>query len=342
MNKITTVAIDLGKEVFQVGFGDRHGREVGEQKRIKSREEFARFIETLQPSLCAVMEVGLGAQAWAAKLQARGIRVRLLPAQLVVKHRCGGKNDRNDVRAILRAAQDDDIHDVAVKSPEQLAMQALHRARAGWTSRRTAVSNQMRGLLTEHGVVFAKGDAAFERGIAGALADASVPLPWSLRDLLGQLLEEWHSISARIEAQDHELKRLARTDPIARRLDAIPGVGPITATAMACKAIELKRFENCRKFAATFGLIPAQDSSSDKVRLGRMTRQGDPYLRSVLVSGAQSVVKYAVTRTDQQPMTRRLQRWAQRHGAKGAAVRLANHNLRVIFQMLTRNEDYRR
>lgn len=342
MSKITTVAIDLGKSVFQVGFGDRHGREVGKQRRLESRDEFAQFIDNLQPPLIAVLEVGLGAQAWAARLQARGIKVRLLPAQLVVKHRCGGKNDRNDVRSILRAAQDEEIHEVAVKSPEQLAMQALHRARAGWTSRRTALSNQIRGLLIEHGVVFAKGDAAFEQGVSAALADASVPLPWLLRDLLAQLVEEWHSIGARIEAQDSELKRLVRMDPTARRLDAIPGVGPVTATAMACKAIDLGRFKNCRKFAATFGLVPAQDSSSDKIRLGRMTRQGDSYLRSSLVSGAQAVVKYAVARNDQRPMTRRLQRWAQRHGAKGAAVRLANHNLRVIFQMLTRNEDYRR
>lgn len=342
MSKITTVAIDLGKEVFQVGYGDRHGREVGKQKRFDLREAFAEFIQTLPPPLVAVLEVGLGAQAWAAKLKSRGIEVRLLPAHLVVKHRCGGKNDRNDVRAILRAAQDKEIHDVAVKSPEQLAMQALHRARAGWTSRRTSLSNQIRGLLTEHGVVFGKGDAAFERGVVGALADASVPLPWSLRDLIAQLLEEWHAIGARIEAQDVELQRLARTDPIARRLDAIPGVGPVTATAMACKAIELSRFANCRKFAATFGLIPAQDSSSDKVRLGRMTRRGDPYLRSALVSGAQAVVKYAIAREDDRPMTRRLQRWAHRHGAKGAAIRLANHNLRVMFRMLTRNEEYRR
>ena len=341
MSKTTTVAIDLGKQLFQVGFGDRHGREVGEQRQLKSRDELEAFINDLEPTLRVVMEVGLGAQAWAAKVRSRGIRVRLLPAQLVAKHRCGGKNDRNDVRAILRADQDREIHAVAVKSPDQLAMQALHRARAGWNSRRTSISNQMRGLLAEHGVVFAKGDSAFVNGIDGVIADASVPLPWCLRDLLAQLMEEWRAISARLQAQDVELKKLARADPIAHRLDEIPGVGPVTATAMACKAIELERFANCRKFAAIFGLIPRQDSSSDKIRLGRMSRNGDDYLRSALVSGAQAVVKYAVNRKDNQPMTRRLQRWAKHHGAKGAAIRLANRNLRVIFQMLTRNEEYR-
>lgn len=343
MNKLTTVAIDLGKHTFQIGFANAAGKEIREQQRKRSRAEFAEFVGKLEPGVSVVMEVGHGAQAWARCLKERGIKVRLLPAQLVAKHRVGPKNDPNDVRALLRAATDSQIHEVPIKTQEQLALQAMHRGRQGWVQRRTAIANQVRGLLVEHDIVIAKGSKALAACVERVLPDAAVPLPSLLRDLIATLMAEWRHLGERIEAMDHDLARLAAEDPIARRIDAIPGVGAVIATAIAVKAVELKkRFPNCRRFAASFGLVPEQHSSSDKVRLGHMTKRGDRYLRSLLVCGAQSVVRQLPRRTERHDRdTERLRRWHARHGTKGAAIRLANHNLRTMYALLTRDQDYR-
>lgn len=340
MNKVTTIAVDLAKDVFQVGFFDDRGDAVGPQRRIPSRREFERFLKQLEPPLTILLEVGLGAQAWARLAQANGLTVRLLPAQRVAEHRSGPKNDRKDVAAIARAARDQDIHDVPVKTTEQLSLQALHRIREGWVRRRTVIANQVRGLLTDQGIAFAKGDRAFNAAAQRVVSDADVAISPLLRELIADSYAEWFSLGERRERLDRELKRIAATDPIARRLDAIRGIGPITATALACKAIELERFANARCFAASFGLIPEQDSTGGRTRLGHMTRRGDRYIRSLLVSGAQAVIRHLPSRTDNSKLTNRIRRWVTRRGAKAAAIRLANHNLRVAYTLLTRKQEY--
>lgn len=332
MNKITTIAIDLAKHVFQVAAEDARGEEVW-QKRLRSRAAMDAFIQSLTPPLKVGLEAGLGAQAWARALAARGLEVRVLPAQRVAEHRSGAKNDRNDARAILRALHDCSIHPVPVKSTAQLTMQALLRVRAGWQRRRTAVANQMRGLLLEHGLAIAQGDAALARALERVLPDAQVPIPDRLRGLLAELAGEWEGLHQRVQAMDPELAQLAHADPVARRLCTIPGIGPLTATALACKGLDPARFRNARQFAAYFGLVPDQHSSGNQRRLGRMSRRGDRYLRGLLVSGAHAVLRH--TRSDATDAGhRRMLRWQQRHGSKGAAVRLANHNLRVVFALL--------
>ena len=340
MSKITTLGIDLAKRVFQVAAEDARGVEQPiERSRFTSREAFAAYLGTLAPPLRVGMETGPGAQAWARLLQSRGIDVQVLPAQRVAEHRSGAKNDANDARAILRALRDTSIHPVPVKSVEQLTMQALHRARQGWMARKTALGNQMRGLLLEHGVTVAQGDAAL------CVALARVPqhelVPQRLRDLIEVLWDEWQAQVARIAASDLEFKALARQDPLARRLDAIAGIGPLTATALACKGLEPGRFRNARMFAAYFGVVPDQHSSGEKIRLGRMSKRGDGYVRQLLINGAHAVVR--VVRHDAtDALSRRVLRWRGRHGVKGAAVRLANHNLRVVWAMLKNQTSYRR
>ena len=340
MNKITTIAVDLAKHVFEVAEEDRHGK-VLMTRRLKSREEFYGFIQTLKPPLLVGLEVGLGAQAWARVLQERGLEVRLLPAQLVAMHRSGAKNDRNDARAILRALRDEKIHAVPVKTTAQLSLQALHRARAGWVRRKTALSNQMRGLLLEHGVVFGKGDKRLMELVPQVLESASIPLPDQLRGLLQVLWLDWQAQVRMIEAIERDFVKLARQDPIARRLITIPGVGVLTATALACKGIDVSKFRNSRQFAAYFGIVPEQHSSGDKVRLGKMTKRGDRYIRSLTINGAHSVLR-CVKKHDQRSEARRLRRWRERHGSKGAAVRLANRNLRIVWALLRTQVDYHR
>lgn len=340
MEKITTIAVDLAKHVFQVGFYDARGDEVCPQERYKSRSAFIRFLEGLKPPVTVVFEVGLGAQAWARRVQSLGLQVLLLPAQRVKEHRSGAKSDRHDVPAIARAARNPTIHAVPVKTTAQLALQGLHRIREGWVRRRTTVVNQIRGLLGDQGLVFAKGDRAFELAVATALGDAGPPLEPMLRELIAESYAEWCLLGERKERLDAELKRIAATDPVARRIDAIRGIGPITATALACKAVALERFANGRCFAASFGIVPELDSSADRIRLGRMSKRGDRYIRSLLIGGAQAVIRHLPRRKDNSPLTQRLRRWVEKRGTKAAAIRLANHNLRVIFALLTRDQEY--
>jgi transposase len=332
------VAIDLAKHVFQVGAEDASGRCVFEH-RYRSRGAFHEFIRTLRAPTRVLMETGPGAQAWARELQAQGVTVHLLPAQRVEEHRSGAKNDRNDVLAILRAGRDRTIHPVPVKTVLQLTMQALHRARTGYVRRRTALGNQMRGLLQEHGVIAAQGGHALDRLLLQVLEDASVPIPDRLRMLLAELHAEWKALAGKIDVLSAELGQAAREDPMSRRLMTIPGIGPIIASALVCKEIRSDRFASARQFAAYFGLVPDQHSSGSRIRLGRMSRRGDRYLRSLLIEGAHAVLNQVRTKPPSADVDR-LRRWLQRHGRKGAAVRLANRNLRIVWALLQRQGTY--
>ncbi|HET7268554.1 MAG TPA: IS110 family transposase [Oleiagrimonas sp.] len=332
MNKITAIAIDLAKTVFQIAGEDARG-EVVLTKRLKSRKAMHHFIQKLEPPLTVAIEAGPGAQAWAREIQARGVTVAILPAQHTAAHRSGPKNDANDALSILRALHDVSVHPVPVKTQEQLAMQALHRARRGWTRRMTAIINQTRGLLLEQGIVIPKGVAPWRRKVARVLEDAEAPIPDRLRELVAILMGEWEWHNERMAKLDAELEVLSRTDPVARHLCQIHGVGKITSTAMACKGINPERFANSRQFAAYFGVTPNQHSSGTKIHLGKMSRHGDTYLRNALIEGAHSVISH--TRSDATDRySRRIQRWVKHSGPNGAAVRLANHNLRVIWVLL--------
>jgi transposase len=338
--RMTTVAIDLAKNVFQVA-GENTIGEVVLEERLRSRQMFWSFACDLKPGTEVLMEVGPGAQSWARAFLDRGLSVRVLPARRVAEHRSGSKNDRKDCLAILRAGRDRSIEAVPIKSTEALAFQALHRVRSGYQRRRTAIGNQIRGLLIEHGVVMAKGPAALRARVDRVLEDATIPLPDLLRELLAELWAEWHTLSDRIDAVTDRIERAVAENATARRLMTIPGFGPVTASALVCKETAIARFPNGRQFAAYFGLIPKQNSSGEKVRLGRMTRAGDAYIRTLAIQGAQSVLQRVRSDAEDRD-SQRLIRWKQRHGTKGAAVRLANRNLRVAWALLSREGVYQR
>lgn len=328
MAQVRTFAVDLAKRVFAIA-GESATGEVIYEVSCRSREAFwADFVRRVSPGQQVLLETGPGAQAWARELQSRGAVVRILPAQRVAEHRSGPKNDRNDALALLRAGRNTSLQAVPVKSPEQLALQALHRVRRGYLRRRTALSNQMRGLMLEHGVVIPRGTAALSAALQRVLPDASVPLPERLREVLAELEAEWRHLGTRIEALSAQLSQIAAQEPVARRLMTVPGIGPITASALLCKELAIERFATARQFAAYFGLVPEQHSTGGRTRLGRMSRRGDRYLRGLLTEGAHSLL----VRPDRN--NERLQRWLQRHGKKGAAVRLANRNLRIVWALL--------
>ncbi len=340
LSACTTVAIDLAKRVFQVAGEDALGRVLYEE-RIKSREAFHAFLCKLSPDVVVLVETGPGAQAWARQLQGQGNLTRILPAKLVADHRSGAKNDRNDALAILRAGRDSKIAAVPIKSAAALAMQALHRARQGYVRRRTAISNQMRGLLLEHGVALAQGDVAISQAIPRVLEDATQPLPDLLRELIDELLGEWRQMGERINILTGRLEAAANEDKTAKRLMTVRGIGPIIATALLAKQTEPERFANARQFAAYFGMVPEQNSSGERVRLGKMTKRGDGYLRSLMIQGAHAVLRQ-IRPDSEQPDDRRLQRWLGRLGRKEAAVRLANRNLRIVWALLQNEQTYHR
>lgn len=336
----STVAVDLAKNVFQIAGEDTLGQVMYEE-RIKSREAFFAFLRKLPAGVMVLMETGPGAQAWARLLQAQSNPVRILPAQHVANHRSGAKNDRNDVLAILRAGRDVNVASVPVKSTAQLAMQALHRARQGYVKRRTSMGNQIRGLLLEQGISMAQGAATLSRTVPRILEDATQPLPDMLRELIDEMLGEWSHLAERIDVLTGRLEAAAREDETAKRLMTVRGIGPIIATALLAKQTEPERFTNARMFAAYFGTVPEQHSSGEKVRLGKMSKRGDGYLRSLAIQGAHAVLRQ-VRADSEHPDDHRLRRWLSRHGQKGAAVRLANRNLRIVWVLLQNDQTYRR
>jgi len=336
----TTVAVDLAKHVFQVAGEDAGGRVIYEE-RIRSRESFWAFLHGLPGGLTVLLETGPGAQAWARQAQSEGQQVRLLPAQRVAEHRSGAKNDRNDAHALLRAGRDRGIAAVPVKRVEALAMQALHRVRQGYVRRRTAIVNQARGLLLEHGIALPQGGAAMAERMGRILEDATQPVPALLRELSAELLAEWTHLGLRIEALTGQLEAYAKQDDTARRLMTVRGFGPIIATGLVAKETQPQRFPNARQFAAYFGTVPEQHSSGQRIRLGRMSKRGDGYLRSLVIEGAHAVLRQ-LKPDSSAPDDRRLQRWMQHHGRKGAAIRLANRNLRIAWVLLQSEATYRR
>ena len=330
------MVIDLAKNGFQVA-GENGTGEVVFEKRLRSRQQFWTLVPGLEPGTEVLMEAGPGAQSWARMLREQGLRVRILPARRVAEHRSGSKNDRKDCLAILRAGRDRSIDPVPIKSIEALAFQALHRVRSGYQRRRTAIGNQIRGLLIEHGVVMARGPAALRARVDCILEDATVPIPDLLRELIAELWAEWQTLSTRIDAVTDRIKQAVASNATAQRLMTIRGFGPILSSALVCKETATDRFANGRRFAAYFGDVPKQNSSGEKVRLDKMTRAGDAYIRTLAIQGAQSVLQRVPANAEDRD-SRRLLRWKQCHGTKGAAVRLANRNLRIAWALLNDKE----
>jgi transposase len=338
LSTCTTLAVDLAKNVFQLAAENTRGKVLYEH-RLKSRDAFHTFLRRLPAPMTVLMETGPGAQGWARLLLSLGHTPRILPAQHVQTHRSGPKNDRNDVLAILRAGRDERISAVPVKSIEALTMQALHRVRRGYQRRHTALSNQMRGFLLEHGIALAQGHNAIADRLPLLLQDAEAPLPDLLRELLADLLAEWEHLGERIDVITGRLAESAGSDPKARRLLTVRGVGPITATAILAKETDPARFRNARQYAAYYGAVPNQHSTGEKVRLGKMSKRGDGYIRSLMLEGAQAVLRH-VKPDSPHPDDRRLLRWLHRHGRKGAAIRLANRNLRILWVLLQSEHTY--
>lgn len=330
----TTIAIDLAKSVFEVAVSERPGR-VSARHRL-SRSACARFLAQ-QPPATIVMEACGTAHHWAREARARGHAVRLLPPRDVQRYRKGSKTDRNDAKALLEADRNEDVHPVAVKSVDQQALVGLHRLRSGWIATRTARINTLRGLLRELGQTIPTGARNVVPHVQALLADETIPA--LLRPVLGSAAEEVPDLERRIQEVEAQLGAIARQSELIRRIRTVPGVGLLTATALAA-SVDLTGYPSGRHFASSLGLTPRESSSGHRRRLGRITKRGDPYLRTLLIHGARSVLHHA--KRCQAP--HRLQAWAlERERARGhnkAAVAVANKLARIVWAVAVREEAY--
>jgi transposase len=335
--KLKRIAIDLAKKVFQVHGVDRH-EQVKLKKQLK-RAQMLDFFRHIEPCLIA-MEACASAHYWGRELTRLGHRVVLIAPQFVKPYVKSGKNDANDAEAICEAASRPTMRYVPLKTPDQQAGQALHRVRSRLVRARTALVNEVRGLLAEFGIIGSlKGVNACRRLLAAALEDAENGLPQSLRALLAQLHAELNEHDAHLAALDERLKQQCREDERIKRLLDVPGLGPISASAVVSAIGDARAFKRARDLPAWLGLVPAQHSSGGKQRLGAISKRGDTYLRTLLIHGARAVVNACAHKTDRQ--SEWIKALIKRRNKNIATVALANKNARIVWAVLTRGEHYR-
>ena len=330
------LGIDLGKNVFHL-FGVDHQGQPVLRKKLR-RTELLTMLGKLPVCLIGMEACG-GAHYWAREIARLGHEVRLMAGQFVKPYVKSNKNDYNDAEGICEAVGRPTMRFVAVKTVEQQDIQALHRMREGAIKARTALINQLRGLLAEYGIVFSAGTAQARRRVPEILEDAENGLTdqfrrW-LNELYGQLLE-W---DRRIEGYDREVDRLFRADERCGRIAAVEGVGRLGATALVGAYGNARQFDGARQFSAALGLVPRQDTTGGKPRLLGISKRGDRYIRALLIHGARSVVYRAMKKADMR--SRWIQRLVIERGKNRAAVALANKNARIIWALLTRDEVYR-
>jgi transposase len=332
---VTTVGIDLAKTVFSLHGVDAAGKVVF--KKTLSRTKLLPFLGSLPPCLVG-MEACSGAHHWGRALMKLGHRVGIMAPKFVAAYRKGGKNDGNDAEAICEAVSRPGMRFVPVKSDEQQAILSLHRIRQGLIKERTALINQLRGLLSEFGLIMPKGRYSAQHHIPDILEDAENGLPMLARRLLSDTYQRLRTLNEQILAYDRELNHLVHDREPAQRLMSVPGIGAITATAMLASVGDPSQFRNGRQFAAWLGLTPRQYTTGGKIRLGRITKKGDAYLRTLLIHGTRAVLSTVKDKDD------KLSRWTkaliERRGYKRAAVALAAKNARIVWALMARGESY--
>jgi transposase len=332
---IKRVGIDLAKQVFQVHGVDHHEKVVL-RKQLK-RGQFLSFFAELPPCLIGLEACG-GAHHWARELQKQGHSVKLMAPQFVKPYVKSNKNDANDAEAICEAVGRPTMRFVTVKTVAQQDLQAIHRIRSELIKRRTAKVNQIRGLLAEYGLVVGQQVNTLRQALPGLLEDAENGLSFDFRALLEELRQDFIQLDKRTVEIDKKIHALAHADPVSKRLQGIPGIGAIIATAIICAVGEGKQFKRGRDMAAWLGLTPGQHSSGGKDRLLGMSKRGDPHLRTLLIQGAKSSLNAAGKKTD--PRSLWLNNLCARRHKNVAVVALANKNARIAWALLRNETDY--
>jgi len=335
--KLIRVGVDLAKNVFQVHGVDRNEKAVW--RRTLPRKIWLKvLLEKVEPGCEIGMEACGGAHHWARKLQELGFTVKLIAPQFVKPYVKSNKNDANDAEAICEAMSRPSMRFVAVKSVAQQDIQAVHRVRSGLVEQRTARANQIRGLAAEYGLVAPKELGQLRNALPCWLEDAESGLTGRFRLLLQGLWEDLRALDERVGELDREIELIAKSDPVAKRLQQLRGVGPITATAFVGTVGNGEQFAKGRQLSAALGLTPGQHSSGGKERLLGITKRGDAYLRTLLIHGARSMIRAAKGKDD--PLSKWVLNLAARRHPNVAAVALANKTARMAWAMLRNGTDY--
>ena len=335
--KNTTIAVDLAKSVFEIAISHRPGV-VAERRRL-SREQFARFLASHEPA-DVVMEACGTAHFWGREAIKIGHTVRLLPPRYVRPYVRGNKTDLADTKGILEADRNEDIVSVPVKSVEQQALTALHRMRSTWVATRTSRINTLRGLLRELGILIPVGAAKVVPEVWLLLGDADSSIPDAMRPVLAEATREIAELGARIKEVESQLQGIAKQSSDVQRLRTIPGIGLLTATALVATLGNVRRFPSARHLASFLGLTPREKSSGYTRFLGRITKRGDPYLRTLLIHGGRSILHHAkrVEKPD------RLRAWGldreRMIGHNKAAIALANKLARIVCSVWKNETEY--
>jgi len=334
--EIHTIGIDLGKTLFHLVGVDSSGTVVV-RKRC-SRAQLLVYTADIRVHRIG-MEACSGAHFLGRALREQGHDVRLLPAQYVKPYVKTNKSDYIDAEAIAEAVERPNMRFVPIKTEEQLDLQTVHRVRERWVMRRTAVVNQMRGLLLERGLTLAKGRRHLEEAIPGILANADSKLSESFQVLLRQLNQELEQLSARIAEMDKVIERTAADHEGCQRLTTIPGIGPVTATALVAAIGNGAAFRRGRDLAAWVGMVPREYSTGGRQKLLGISKRGNSYLRRLFVQGARAVMQRRNRQSNS--LGRWLTQLLARVHQNVAIVALANKLLRAAWAVLHKNEPYR-
>jgi len=336
--QVTTVGLDIAKNVFQIHGVDAKGRAVL-RKRLR-RSQLTDFFANLP--VCVIgMESTRGAHFWARVLGSFGHTIRLIAPQFVkpyLKH--GAKNDPNDAAAICEAVSRPHMRFVPQKTIEQQDLQCIHRVRSRLIGCRTQLCNQVRGLLSEYGIDIPLHLSQLRKALVEIIDEREQRLTDSAKSLFAALYEELRALDARIDELERRVNQAFRRDPLCQRIAEVEGVGPVTATAVVAAIANGRTFDNGRQFAAWLGLVPRQHSSGEKQRLFGITKRGDPYLRTLLIHGARSVVFRCSNKSD--PRSRWISEKTKKLGVTKACVAVANKNARIVWGLLAKDEPYRR
>jgi transposase len=333
--KITTVGIDLAKNVFQVHGVDERGKAV--LKKQLKRHQVLVFFSNIPPCLIGMEACG-GAHFWGRRLQAQGHTVRLMAPQFVKPYVKSNKNDAADAEAICEAVGRPNMRFVPIKNIEQQAALSLHRARRGFIRERTALANRIRGLLAEFGLIIPQGIHHIARRMPQILEDADNELSDPMRALLARLLEHLQELNRQAQELEAQIIAWHRNNELSRKLEAVPGIGPLTASALVATVGDAKNFKNGRQMAAWLGLVPKQESSGGKTVLLGISKRGDVYLRTLLIHGARSVLCAAQRR--KATVDRWVQGLLERRNANVAAVAMANKTARIVWALLAKARQY--
>jgi transposase len=334
--KVTRLGIDLAKSVFRMHGVDERGVMV--LRRQLTRKQLLPLVAKLPPCLIG-LEACAGAHHWAREFEQFGHTVKLMSGHFVAPYRKSQKNDGNDAEAICEAVSRPSMRFVPVKKAAQQDVQALHRIRSQLIKWRTALANEIRGLLAEYGIVVSKGMAPLRRALPSILEDEAGKLSGFFREMLHEMGDRLKLLDERLRQYDRRVERIFGQDERCQRLAQVEGVGPLGATALAAAVGNAHEFKSGRELSAWLGLVPRQRSSGGKAVLLGISKRGDRYLRMLLIHGARSALRTVERRRD--PRSLAISRLKARRGPNVAAVALANRNARVLWALLRTGQAYR-